>query len=98
MNANFVSKGYPVILGEYSAVRRSSLTGDALVHHLASRAYFLQFITEKAKNAGIVPYYWDNGGTDNNACGLFYRSTGAVFDRQALTSLQNGAKNGHYSY
>jgi len=30
MKSNFVDKGYPVILGEFSATRRSTLTGSAL--------------------------------------------------------------------
>jgi len=98
MKTNFVDKGYPVILGEYGAIRRSSLTGDALTHHLASRAYYLEYVTEQAKNNGMVPFYWDNGGTGNNGFALFNRNTNNVFDRQSLNALMNGASNGKYPY
>lgn len=98
MKSTFVDKGYPVILGEYGAVRRSSLTGDALTNHLNSRAYFLQYITTQAKNYGLVPFYWDNGVTGNYGFGLFYRSSGAVFDKQALKALTNGASAGTYPF
>lgn len=98
MKTQFVNKGIPVILGEYGAIRRSNLTGEALEKHLASRAYFLQVVTQESKNYGIVPFYWDNGNTGNNAFGLFYRSSGATFDRQALDAIMKGAGTGVYPF
>lgn len=94
----YVDKGYPVILGEYAPTRRSALTGDALTRHLASRAYYLSYVTEKAKTYGLIPCYWDNGGRGNLASGIFYRGTGATFDHQALQALQEGAANGQYPF
>jgi endoglucanase len=98
MKTNFVDNGYPVILGEYGAMRRSSLTGTTLEHHLASRGYYYRYVTQKAKTYGLVPFVWDNGGTGNLACGLFNRATGTVFDNQALDSLIVGATVGVYPY
>lgn len=98
MKTNYVDKGYPVILGEYSPTRRSSLTGSALTYHLASRAYYSSYVTEQAKAFGMVPCYWDNGGLDNFACGIFNRATGQVFDRQVLNGIMSGAGKGHYPY
>lgn len=98
MKTNFVDKGYPVILGEYAPTRRSSIVGDALKHHLDSRAYYLRYVTEKAKNNGIIPCYWDNGGNDNNSSGLFNRSSSKIFDRQCVDSLMKGAANGKYPF
>jgi len=91
MKTRFVDKGIPVVLGEYSAARRSALTGDALTRHLASRAYFLNYVTKQAKANGILPFYWDNGGTSNNGCGIFNRNSMTVFDQQALDALVQGA-------
>jgi endoglucanase len=91
MKTQFVDKGIPVVLGEYSVMRRSSLTGDDLTKHLASRAYYLMYVTKQAKANGILPFYWDNGGTGNNGCALFYRNTNTVFDQQALDALVQGA-------
>jgi len=72
-------------------VRRSALTGDALTLHLASRAYYLNYVTRQAKANGILPFYWDNGGTSNNSCGIFNRSSLTVFDQQALDALVEAA-------
>ncbi len=63
MKTKFVDKGIPVVLGEYAAMRRTSLTGDALTLHLASRAYYLKYVTRQAKLNGILPFYWDEGST-----------------------------------
>jgi endoglucanase len=98
MKTHFVDEGYPVILGEYGATRRSSLTGSALEHHLASRAHYYQYVTQQAKNYGLIPFVWDNGGTGNLACGIFYRSTGYVFDSQVFDAFIAGASAGLYPY
>jgi endoglucanase len=98
MKTKFVDNGYPVILGEYSAMLRTSLTGDALTQHRASRAYYFSYVTEQAKVYGLVPCYWDNGSLSNNGCGIFNRNTNTVGDRQALNGLLYGAGKGHYPY
>ncbi|WP_159103344.1 cellulase family glycosylhydrolase [Prolixibacter bellariivorans] len=91
MKQQFVDNGIPVVMGEFSAVRRSDLTGDALTLHLASRAYFLKYVTQKAKEDGILPFYWDNGSMDNNNCAIFNRNNDTVFDQQSLDALVQGA-------
>ncbi|MDA3893100.1 MAG: cellulase family glycosylhydrolase [Salinivirgaceae bacterium] len=91
MKNQFIDKGIPVIMGEYGAIRRSDLTGDALTDHLASRAYYLKYVTKQAKTNGLLPFYWDNGGTGNNSFGIFDRNTNTVFDQQALDALVEGA-------
>lgn len=88
----FVDKGYPVIIGEYGALRRSSLSGDELTNHLASRAYYLKTVTATAKKYGLVPIYWDNGSNGDKTMALFNRANGAVYDQQALEALMDGAK------
>lgn len=97
MKTNFVNKGYPVILGEYGAIQRLSLTGITLTNHLKSRAYYLNYVTKTAKSNGMVPCYWDNGVNDNGFA-LFTRSTGAAFDRQAVNAIMEGAAHGVYPY
>lgn len=98
MKTNFVDKGYPVILGEYGAIRRSALTGTALTNHLAARAYYFQYITEQAKKNGLVPFYWDNGYTTNFGFALFNRTNATVFDQKAIDALISGANSGVYPY
>jgi endoglucanase len=84
MKTQFVDKGIPVILGEYSATRRSSLTGDALTLHLASRAYYFKYVTQQARANAILPFFWDTGG-------LLSRNSNTVLDQQALDALVQAA-------
>ena len=46
---------------------------------------------EAAKKYGVVPFYWDNGPSGNNAMGIFNRATGAVSDQQILNGLVEGS-------
>jgi aryl-phospho-beta-D-glucosidase BglC (GH1 family) len=91
MKVKFVDKGIPVVLGEYSAMLRSGLTGDALALHKASRAYYLKYVTKQAKINKIIPFFWDNGALSNNNSALFNRSNNTVFDQQAIDALLEGA-------
>jgi endoglucanase len=92
MKTKFVDNGIPVVLGEYGVIRRSTLTGDALTLHLASRAYWNKYITQQALAHGMLPYYWDNGWIGNNAFGIFNRQNNTVYDQQLLDALVQGAQ------
>jgi aryl-phospho-beta-D-glucosidase BglC (GH1 family) len=92
MKSKFVDKGIPVVLGEYAAMRRTSLTGDALILHLASRAYYLKYVTQRARANGMLPFYWDAGGLGDKGSGIFNRQNNTVFDQQALDALVQGAQ------
>jgi endoglucanase len=92
MKTKFADQGIPVVLGEYGAIRRLSLTGDALTLHLASRAYFNKYITQQAKLHGMIPFYWDNGYLSDLQFGIFDRTTYAVGDQQVLNALVQGAQ------
>jgi len=91
MKSQFVSKGIPVILGEFGAIRRD-LTDDALALHLNSRAYYLKYVVKQAKANGLIPFYWDAGNMGVNTMSLFNRTNNTVYDQQALTALQDGLK------
>lgn len=90
MKTKFTSKGIPVILGEFAATRRLNLTGEALELHLKSRAYYNEYVVRKAKANGMVPFYWDNGGTGNDASGIFDRRNNKVYDQLVLDGLLKG--------
>ncbi|WP_240345222.1 cellulase family glycosylhydrolase [Flavobacterium sp. CLA17] len=90
MKTQFVDKGIPVLLGEFGAIRRTSLTGDALTLHLNSRAYYLKTVVKQAKANGLLPFYWDEGSTGDKGFGIFNRSNNTVFDTKALNALIEG--------
>ncbi|AWK03401.1 dihydroxy-acid dehydratase [Flavobacterium crocinum] len=92
MKTQFVDKGIPVLLGEFGAIRRTTLTGDALTLHLNSRAYYLKTVVKTAKANGLLPFYWDEGSLGNNGFGIMNRSNNTVFDTQALNALIDGLK------
>lgn len=91
MKVKFVDQGIPVVLGEFSAMRRTNLTGDNLALHLAGRAYYHEYVTRQALARGLIPFYWDNGGTDNFSSGIFNRQQNTVFDQPVLDALLEGA-------
>ena len=84
MKQQFVDKGIPVIIGEFGAIRRDDLTGEALKLHLASRAYYFKYVTKQAIAKGLMPFFWDTGG-------LIDRSKNTVLDQQSLDALKQGA-------
>ena len=81
-NQVFVSNGIPVVLGEYGAPRRT--TPLDLDLHLASRAHWMKYVTQKALANGLLPFLWDTGD-------LIDRQTYAVRDQQGLDALLEGA-------
>jgi len=93
MKTNYSDKGIPVILGEYGAMLRSDLTGDALSTHIESRNNYLKTVTSIAKANGMIPFIWDNGGTGNNSFGLFNRNTGSEVHSDAIDAIIEGATN-----
>ena len=92
MKTKFVNAGIPVVWGEYGAIRRLTLTGDALTLHLASRAYWDKYITQQAKANGLLPFYWDEGSLGNDGFGIINRQNNTVGDQQVLDALVQGAQ------
>ena len=93
MKTKFVDQEVPVLLGEFSAVKRigySDLTGRDLDLHLASRTYFHKEVVDVANSKGLKPCYWDAGGSGTNGAWLFDRSTAAVVDQNNITALTGG--------
>jgi endoglucanase len=86
MKTKFVDNGIPVIIGEYGPTLRSNLTTE-LADHIASRNYYLQYVTQAAKDNGLVPFYWDNGNTGNLGSGLFNRVNGAQVHVDAINAI-----------
>lgn len=93
MATKFVSKGVPVIVGEWGAMKRtgySDLMGTELNRHLASRTYFSKTITDKTNALGLKPIWWDAGGTGSNTMWLFDRSTAVMIDPDNVNALTGG--------
>ncbi len=77
MKTNFIDKGFGVVLGEYGVIARLNLGSTALnAEYAGYRRYYMSYVTGSIIKHGLVPMYWDNGGTGNNSLGIFNRSTG----------------------
>jgi len=84
MQSQFIANGIPVVLGEYGAMRRDSLKGDTLKLHLASRAYYINYVGKTAKEAyGLLPFFWDAGGS----AGVINRNSLKIADQQTFKAL-----------
>jgi endoglucanase len=90
MRTTFIDKGIPVILGEYGVLYRPSLSSQALADHVASRNYYLNYVTRKALENGMVPFYWDNGYPDS--FGLFNRKDGTRVRKDAISAIISAGK------
>ncbi|MFZ2988872.1 glycoside hydrolase family 5 protein [Ideonella sp.] len=71
MKQYFGDKGVPVILGEFGVIARTDIAGAEPYREAWNR-----HIARSAAQHGLVPVYWDNGGTGQHSMGLFDRSTG----------------------
>lgn len=95
MKSNFVDKGIPVIIGEFSS--RIQTTGsdasepiDAELHQKSRAAYNL-YVTKTAKNNGCAPFYWETGSDIN-------RTDGTAKNQYAIDALLSGAQQGVYPF
>jgi endoglucanase len=60
----------------------------------ANRAAHAQAYAQDTTTAGLVPLWWDNGGSGNESFSLFNRSTGAVTQSAIVNGIMTGVKNG----
>ncbi len=57
----YVSKGIPVMIGEFHAAPTSSLTGEERDYNRASMYYWNKYAGESARIHGLSPFYWSTG-------------------------------------
>ncbi|MCX5425499.1 glycoside hydrolase family 5 protein [Streptomyces sp. NBC_00078] len=86
MHDVFVSKGYPVVVGEYGAIDKSSLDSS----NNRYRADFARAVVATAKKYGAATIYWDNGATDRYGFGLFNRRSLTVTQQGIINAIMNG--------
>lgn len=83
MKTNFTDNGIGVILGEYGAISRTDVPG-----HQAFRLDWVSYVSNSAREHGLVPVWWDNGlPYNNNSMGIFDRNTGAVTDTDIVNAI-----------
>lgn len=83
----FVVAGYPVVVGEYGSVDKSSY--DSL--NTKCREDYAHTVTATAKKYGAAAVYWDNGFTGQYGLALFDRNTLAVTQQGIIDAIMSGA-------
>jgi len=84
---NFVTKVFPVVLGEYATMRRTTppfTPLDTLMHN-RSVDYWTKFVTKTAKTDGILPFFWEVGQ-------MLDRANNVVKDQRMYNALVAGYK------
>jgi len=76
----YISKGVPVIMGEYGASPK--LSGPGVGNHTYTN-YWTGYVTYAAVQRGVVPMAWDTGD-------LIDRNTGATKDSGVLNAIISG--------
>jgi endoglucanase len=89
MKTNFIDKGYAVVLGEYGAMARLNLGSTQNSLYAGYRLYYMQYITGSMFKHGLIPIYWDNGGTGDLGMGIFNRSTGSKAYPDIINAIIN---------
>lgn len=85
LKASYVDQGIPVIIGEYGAVQQNGFEDY--------RRYYMEYVTKAARDRGILPVYWDNGGpgSGEDAFGLFDRTSEQVLHADVLAAMLRAA-------
>jgi hypothetical protein len=85
LNDQYVSKGIPVMIGEFQAAPASLTNATEATWNRDSTLYWNKYVAESARGHGLSPFYWSTGGSP------FDYSTGAVNDSQVVAALTGGA-------
>ena len=83
LQSAFVQKGYPVVIGEYGSIDKS--TDDSV--NAASRVEFAGKVCSYAKKDGLIPVYWDNGHNGHYGFGLFNRYNSQVTQQEIIDGI-----------
>lgn len=90
----YLDKNIPVLVGEFGALKRLTLTDDNLRLSILSRRHFYNYVTKAALSRGMIPVAWDAGGKGDGTMTIFERSKekeGAVYDLGLLNAIRDGA-------
>jgi hypothetical protein len=84
----YVSKGIPVMIGEFGAASKPSLAATNATEsawNIASEYYWHKYVAESARGHGLSPFFWSTPGSP------FDWTSGAVNDPQKISVLTGGA-------
>ena len=80
----YVSKGIPVMIGEFGAYTSSLTNATAATWNRDSTLYWDKYVAESARVHGLSPFYWSTPGSPIDF------STGVINDAPVVTALTGG--------
>ncbi|KAA8746313.1 glycoside hydrolase family 5 protein [Paenibacillus sp. UASWS1643] len=86
MYDKFVTQGYPVVIGEFGSIDKTTYDSTNNVY----RAAYAKAVTAKAKKYKMVPVYWDNGHNGQHGFALFNRSNNTVTQQSIINAIMQG--------
>jgi endoglucanase len=85
MYDTFVVRGYPVFVGEYGSIDKTSHDSS----NNRYRADFARTLVASAKKYGAATAYWDNGVNGQYGFGLFNRSSATVTQQGIIDAIMS---------
>lgn len=86
MKTTFADKGYPVFIGEYGSIDKTSYDSENEYY----RAYFARKLCQLSRKNGCIPMYWDNGYNGVHGFGLFDRTTCEITQPVIIDAIMEG--------
>lgn len=83
LNDVFVSKGYPVVIGEMGVENKAHIIDS----FGGFRCYWTEYVVKAAKYNGCVPVYWDNGWNGTKGFGVINRTTLEVTEPDLIAAM-----------
>lgn len=102
LRTTYTSNGYPVIIGEYSALQRTlSEAGDSQEKHDASIRLYYKSLNQLCTDNGIVAFAWDTNypdglNTTNGSNTIIDRNSCTVAGRNAMQGILDGVQAGQW--
>lgn len=81
--STFVSKGYPVFIGELGVANKEHISSSFSGY----RRYWIEYIVKAAKDNGCIPVYWDNGWDGDNGFAIINRKTYAITHPELVEAM-----------
>lgn len=86
MKTTFADKGYPVFIGEYGSIDKTSYDSENEYY----RAYFARKLCQLSRKNGCIPMHWDNGYNGVHGFGLFDRTTCEITQPVIIDAIMEG--------
>lgn len=86
MKTTFADKGYPVFIGEYGSIDKTSYDSENEYY----RAYFARKLCQLSRKNGCIPMYCDNGYNGVHGFGLFDRTTCEITQPVIIDAIMEG--------